>query len=167
MSKYPQVYENEDGEFYAPIEDFPAPSPVAQQYADATGMIVSFEVRIESATCSECECSEPHDACPDGKWKRSWRRLWRERQEPCRFRTGPAWKFFTSDDPADFEGGESVWYPRDEQGRTLILGHRYDPDDWRHVGGYTTDCTKSEQEHYLERIQAPGQTAAFAESPNE
>lgn len=153
---YPNVYENEDGEVWAEIADYPEPGPVGQQYADASGLIVSLEGR-ETTSVRDCECPTPRPVCPDD-----------EDGKPCRHRQSvPCWHFFTSDDPTD-SGGEDVWFPHDDAGHTLILGHRYHPAG-QHMptGEEVLSCDASkwcghpEQDHYREWIETPGQVAAF------
>jgi hypothetical protein len=152
-SKYPQVYEDEDGEAFAAIEDEPDMASCAQRYADQTGMLVGFLDRTYSDT-QECECVPTSDHCPDDEGM------------PCRVRRHmEGWRFATAETPDDLDIGAfdpaDVFYPHDDAGRTLILGHRYATDDYHHNPKFGHPCTATEQEHYRERIEAPGQTEAF------
>jgi hypothetical protein len=155
VSEYPQVYENEyDGTCFAAIEDEPDMASVCQRYADQMGLIVVFIDKITSGT-QECECQPTSEHCPDADGK------------PCKVRTNiEGWSFTTYDDPSwvEEETTGPVFYPHDEQGRTLILGHRF--DSYHHsrvLSAVDFGCHESEQAHYRERIEAPGQVAAFGD----
>jgi hypothetical protein len=156
VSDYPQVWENEDGEGWAPVEQYPDFAAVAQQYADSTGMVVESDGQ-ETIDAQDCECETPGESCPDdadGK--------------PCRVYKGAlCWHFYTGQEPSDFDDGAELYFPHDKAGRTLVLGHVYCRDGfWKKDGCQEhRECWATEQEHYRERIEAPGQTVAFAPSP--
>jgi hypothetical protein len=140
------IYENEDGEFWAEVALYPDPAVVGQGYADSRGLIVFQEGGIEPIQLRECECDEPKPSCPDDA-----------EGKPCRFREDvPCWQFYSTDDPE--QNGDPVWFPHDKAGRTLILGHAYD-DYHRGRGPLEYGCHATEQEHYAERLEAPGQIA--------
>jgi hypothetical protein len=139
------AYENEDGDVWMPVSEYPDMPAAAQEYADERWLVVTFQER-EKAEMRECECwtVRPRRHCPDSGTG-----------APCVFRKLDCWHFYASDEPG--EEGEQTWYPHDSQGRTLILGHVF-----RHGSG-AWDCLQQhcgpEQAHYRERIEAPGQTA--------
>ena len=150
VTAYLNYYENEDGDAWAEIAEYPDGAAAAQQYADERGMIVQLvgETRIP---IQNCECYEEKAECPDGRpvsrrpWRRFWRREWHT--EPCVFRQKvPCWHLFTGEHPDDFDEDPTLYFPHDKQGRSLILGHAYSATDWQHsAAGY---CHATEQEHY-------------------
>jgi hypothetical protein len=160
------AYENEDGDIWFEVAEYPDQAIAGQAYADERGMIASFDGGVY-VPLQECECYEQQAECPDGKEysRRPWRHLFRREwhKEPCRFRTNvQCWHFYSGESPTDFDEGSELYFPHDAQGRTLILGHPYKPDDYQHSPkGY---CSATEQEHYREHIEAPGQISAFDEA---
>jgi hypothetical protein len=143
------AYENEDGDAWVEVSLAPDLADAGQRYADQSGLGVIAAGR-ERTNVQDCECPRPQRHCPDD-----------EARKRCRFRKAvDCWRFFMvdADQLPDEADGEQFWYPRDEDGRAMPLGHKYGPGCAK-----GTWCRHTPQGHQLEPFVAPGQVEAFGE----